>query len=443
MFFNEQVTFNQPIRINAGIERSSQNFAPGDVTPNVKNHSYWICANSVSVTITQFDQGQDCQELNILGDGFTTIANNSNIKTNEGADKLLAVNTVYRFINYSNVWYESEDKNAGGGGGAPTNAQYLVLVGNASLSAERILAFGADFTTVDGGANGNFTVNLSDVVAAGTYTKLTVSAKGRVTTGTTLIAGDIPNLDAAKITSGAFDVLRIPNLDAAKITTGAFDAARIPNLDASKITTGTIDQARIPTTLDANARVAVRKDSGAVVGTRRRINFITGTNVTLTITDDAGNEEIDVTIDAAAGSSSKMLVPISMGNRVWTNMTNAARGSALPLFNVLMGSGAALDLQALNPSEFRLHVVVEVAGATSATLFARFSNDPAFVTGINDLQSTGTTGDVTVTSTGYKTGTWVTVHNSAKIATCFLKVYGFGSNGTADPVFPYVAVEFR
>lgn len=53
--------------------------------------------------------------------------------------------------------------------------------------------------------------------------------------------------------------------------------------------------------LDNAARVAVNKNSGATVGTRRRINFIEGANVTLTIADDAGNEEVDVTIAASGG----------------------------------------------------------------------------------------------------------------------------------------------
>lgn len=59
-------------------------------------------------------------------------------------------------------------------------------------------------------------------------------------------------------------------------------------------------------TLGNNARVAVSKNSGATVGTRREINFIEGANVTLTIADDSGNEEIDVTIAAtgAAGAPS-------------------------------------------------------------------------------------------------------------------------------------------
>jgi hypothetical protein len=44
---------------------------------------------------------------------------------------------------------------------------------------------------------------------------------------TTLVAGDIPSLDAAKITTGTFATARIPDLDAAKITSGTFADARI------------------------------------------------------------------------------------------------------------------------------------------------------------------------------------------------------------------------
>lgn len=54
--------------------------------------------------------------------------------------------------------------------------------------------------------------------------------------------------------------------------------------------------------LDAVAKVTVRKNTGADVGSRRRINFVEGSNVTLTVTDDAGNEEVDVEIAAGGGS---------------------------------------------------------------------------------------------------------------------------------------------
>ena len=97
--------------------------------------------------------------------------------------------------------------------------------------------------------NGTAWVDIApDVGTPGTYTKVTTDFKGRVTSGTTLAATDIPSLDASKVTSGAFDAARIPSLDASKTTSGTFDlariptldAGRIPNLDASKITSGTI-----------------------------------------------------------------------------------------------------------------------------------------------------------------------------------------------------------
>jgi len=52
--------------------------------------------------------------------------------------------------------------------------------------------------------------------------------------------------------------------------------------------------------LDANARVNVRQ-GGTSIGTRRSINFIAGTNVSLNIVDDAVNEKVDVTINAQGG----------------------------------------------------------------------------------------------------------------------------------------------
>lgn len=53
--------------------------------------------------------------------------------------------------------------------------------------------------------------------------------------------------------------------------------------------------------LDAIAKHSVSKNSGATVGSRRRINLIEGANTTLTIADDAANEEVDVTIASTGG----------------------------------------------------------------------------------------------------------------------------------------------
>jgi hypothetical protein len=56
-------------------------------------------------------------------------------------------------------------------------------------------------------------------------------------------------------------------------------------------------------------KIEVTKNSGAVVGTRKQLNFIEGTNVTLTIADDAGNDQVDITIAASGGGGSGLTQP--------------------------------------------------------------------------------------------------------------------------------------
>jgi hypothetical protein len=76
----------------------------------------------------------------------------------------------------------------GKAGIAPSDAQYLVLATNASLSNERVFTPGSDLTATDAGANGAYTLNLATtgVVAAtyggtATYPVITVDSKGRIT----------------------------------------------------------------------------------------------------------------------------------------------------------------------------------------------------------------------------------------------------------------------
>jgi phage-related tail fiber protein len=87
--------------------------------------------------------------------------------------------------------------------------------------------------TLSGDASGSgataITVTLASVGTAGTYTKVTTDAKGRVTAGTTLSASDIPTLTAAKISD--FDTqVRTNRLDQMAAPTAAV------GLNSQKIT---------------------------------------------------------------------------------------------------------------------------------------------------------------------------------------------------------------
>jgi len=76
----------------------------------------------------------------------------------------------------------------------PTSAQFLVYNGTTQYVP---VTMSGDATMSAAGA-----VTLKNTGTAGTYTKVTTDAQGRVTSGTTLSATDIPALDWSKITTG-------------------------------------------------------------------------------------------------------------------------------------------------------------------------------------------------------------------------------------------------
>ncbi len=136
--------------------------------------------------------------------------------------------------------------------------------GSATLPAARQALYGENLADAVGtkyllGVNTNYTnggfLSLEDARnllhiydSEQSRTKNTVLAAPNGSAGAatfrSLVAADIPSLDASKITSGSFADARIPNLNASKITAGTFADARIPNLNASKITAGTLPVAR-------------------------------------------------------------------------------------------------------------------------------------------------------------------------------------------------------
>lgn len=78
-------------------------------------------------------------------------------------------------------------------------------------------------------------------------------------------------------------------------------------LDAKGAGLVTVGTAQVLTTAsavnsDATARVQVALE-GTLIGTRRQINFLTGSNITYVVTDDAGNERVDVEISSTGGGS--------------------------------------------------------------------------------------------------------------------------------------------
>ena len=74
----------------------------------------------------------------------------------------------------------------------------------ATSSAKGAVVPGSGLSVASGG-----TLNHTNSTTAGTYTKVTVDAQGHVTSAVTLAAADIPDLDAAKVTTGTFPTARL------------------------------------------------------------------------------------------------------------------------------------------------------------------------------------------------------------------------------------------
>lgn len=105
------------------------------------------------------------------------------------------------------------------------------------------------------------------------------------------------------------------------------------------------------TELGAIARSRVRKNSTGTVFKRRQLNLIEGSGVTITMADDAGNEEVDVTIAASAGSgiAQTFISPI-----------NAAVGASTDQYLQLGGN----TLNTIG-NEARIRTYIPVAGTVS------------------------------------------------------------------------------
>lgn len=75
-------------------------------------------------------------------------------------------------------------------------------------------------------------------------------------------------------------------------------------------------------------RTIIRK-AAVIVGARRSINFIEGSNVTITVTDDSANDRVDVTIASAGGSGS----PGGVDTNVQFNDAGSFGGDSLFTYN--------------------------------------------------------------------------------------------------------------
>lgn len=136
-----------------------------------------------------------------------------------------------------------------------------------------------DIASFDGTSDVTAAATLAETgVVAGTYTKVTVDAKGRATFGDTLVASDIPTLDAAKISD--FDSqVRTSRLDQMAAPTASVDfngqsltGLADPVADQDAATKGYVDS--VAQGLDAKLSVVAASTANIVLSGEQTIDGV-------------------------------------------------------------------------------------------------------------------------------------------------------------------------
>jgi hypothetical protein len=261
--------------------------------------------------------------------------------------------------------------------------------------------------TYSGDASGtgstSVTLTLASVGTAGTYTKVTTDAKGRVTSGASLAAADIPTLTAAKISD--FDTqVRTSRLDQMAAPTAAVSAnsqkitnLATPTLDTDAANKAYVDAARSGLDVKASVRVAstanVTVTYTATGGTSTR-GQITAAPNTLDGVSLAANDRI-LLKDQTTGAQNGIWVVSTVGtgaNGVWdraTDFDTDAEVTAGAFTFVAEGTTNADTGWVLTTND-----TITIGGASGTALaFAQFSGAGQLTAGAG-LTKTGNTLDV-------------------------------------------------
>ena len=154
--------------------------------------------------------------------------------------------------------------------GNAATASKLQAPAKIGVKGADVVAAKVDF---DGSLDADIEIVLSDTgVSAGTYTKVTVDAKGRVTASSALVAEDIPNLDWTKIVSGKPDTLAGYGITdavnkAGDTMTGALTLSGAPTQDLHAVTKAYVDSVVQGLDIKESVRVATTENialSGAI-----------------------------------------------------------------------------------------------------------------------------------------------------------------------------------
>lgn len=189
-----------------------------------------------------------------------------------------------------------------------------------------------------------------------------------------------------------------------------------------------INVAGLSGTLADEQKVTVRKNTGSNVGTRQRLNFIEGSNVTLTIADDSGSNEIDITI---ASSISDQIMIVNDERNPGTNGGSVSIGWNDRVLNTIKRntiSGASLSSNqiTLPAGDYYIDAMschYQPSSVTELFIALRLTDGTVIVNGLNaSLEDTG----VNPLLKGYFSIATSTVYKLSLYSKISYSTYGLG-----------------
>ena len=209
--------------------------------------------------------------------------------------------------------------------------EYICLVSGSTKSWVELGDEGTHLTksTADG-----YYVAKNAAITAGTGTKISYDSKGLVTGSSSLAASDIPNLDAAKITSGTLPDARIAsagtwNDKQDKITASNKLAASLVSGLATVATSGSYnDLTNKPTIDNSNQKVAVGNTG---FGANDTVKIAGGTNIS--VSADTTNKTITISgkSDADIKALAEAQIKTHAGVDKVGTVTSVAAGTGLKI----------------------------------------------------------------------------------------------------------------
>lgn len=257
----------------------------------------------------------------------------------------------------------------------------------ATLATGRTIAMTGDVTYTSGSFNGSANVTgvatlANSGVTAGTYTKVTVNAKGLTTSGTTLAASDIPELTMAKLPGAAYKqsvrCATTANLTATATTTTLTNSSTLAALVLDGITVAT------------NDRVLVKDQTTAAQNGIYTVTNVGSASVawvlTRTADADAADEIGAAVVNVDSGTAN--------GGELWTTTfktTDTLGTTAMNWYEVLYNSGTwAISVSGSAATLTTARTIQTNLASTTAASFNGSANITPGVTGTLPIANGGT-----------------------------------------------------